>query len=147
MTEILQNFNRLQANPNGIASQHTMLFVKRMSSMSSSGAPLLSKIQHRITASFSTTVAGNSPYPSCASPTYSSDGLLSATDKFSIKNSFIEGRAVYLDMQVPSTKISFQLCVFDSSTCVSRIVCGCVQSTTPMDPRVLDAMMPFLNEG
>jgi len=63
-----------------------------------SAAPLLSKIPRRVTAaSFSNT----------------------AVDNFSIKNSFVDGRAVYLDMQ----------------------------ATTPMDPRVLDAMMPFLNEG
>lgn len=62
-----------------------------------SSACLLPRVERRLAASFSNVTI----------------------DNFSIKNSFVDGRPVYLDMQ----------------------------STTPMDPRVLDKMMPFLNEG
>jgi len=42
----------------------------------------------------------------------------SASSALSIKGTFLEGRSVYLDMQ----------------------------ATTPLDPRVLDAMLPFMTE-
>jgi len=43
---------------------------------------------------------------------------LTLEQKFSIKGTFLEGRSMYMD----------------------------AQATTPLDPRVLDAMMPYLTE-